>query len=568
MQLTKIHISNFRGLSNFKHTTSGKPVLVHGDNGVGKTSLCRALQIALAGKTIPQKQAKMSAHCGAAAGYHINVEVAGDSVAATPTSVACSSGEHDDAVAVGFAKLSGLKPKERLAHFITICGLSALDDAEQYFNTMPGGGDVKEDFNQRAERHKQDGDIPDWDEFGSAYEGALRNAKRKWESITGDRYGSVKSANWRPENLPLTENRTTAELEVALEEARHNASRSAGHMEALRQAVEGHKADIEKWQTESSHEAEIMLHDFDLSDSQEAGLEFVGGDPELESVNKILHTNLMERSGELNRLQEAKKRVKMVCPACEADLVVSARDKTKLVLAMSDINPERLDPQIKKVEEEVEDLQRKIDAYTRIKNYTSQEEHANKRIAEIEVELQADVITSTATENIDTLQLYLQQSKRIDQATVAMDECRRLTLLKEACSPTGIRKYAADKALADVQQAVNDITTALDFPATVTLHENGEVSVYRTKYATDLDYASESERWMADVVYQAAAAQLTAARCVIIDSADILSPEQTAVSFKALTQINGGSVIIAATGGDAKFAGQTTDDVECIQLSE
>lgn len=570
MQITKAIINNWRGLCHHELIPEGSPVFLCGENGAGKTSACQALQIALSGNAVASKAAKLSTHRGAATGYHVQIDVGGDSVTATAAGVVCSSGKHDDAVACGNARLSRLKPKERLAHYITLCGVRALDGAVAYFNAMPGGGAVREDFMKRATANAVNGDLRDWDAFGADYEEALRAGKRRFTAITGDPYGSVKSANWRPAGLPLTETRSIDELEAALASAKDSYLRSAGRHEALRQEVDKHKETIENLQSEIDSEGEFMIDNHEIGDDQDAGLEFEGGNPLLESIDKINQTHLAAAEAELNRLRESQQRVKLVCPQCETDLVLSARDKTKLVIALSEMNPERLQPQIDKQRQKVDDLRSWIAAYTKIKQLTAQQAQWQSRIDAINVELQQDVVTGTATENTDTLQLYITETRRMNEVATVLEECRRMTLLKDACAPTGIRKIAADSSLQQLNGMLQSIAEDLDFPIDIQLLADGDVTIQRDKYATLLDYASESECWMTDLCYQAVAASLTGARCMVVDKVDILSEAQAKASFDAMTQLNGGNIILAATGTVRWWEAQSTepDNVEFISLSE
>lgn len=78
MRLTEATVTNYRGIKHYKLQTMGKPVILSGGNGAGKTSLCAAIQSTLAGITHSRTVAPYLAHNKAEDGYHVTTVSEGD----------------------------------------------------------------------------------------------------------------------------------------------------------------------------------------------------------------------------------------------------------------------------------------------------------------------------------------------------------------------------------------------------------------------------------------------------------------------------------------------------------
>lgn len=560
MIIQEINISNFRGIKERGIRSDGRPLYVHGENGVGKTSLCMALQLALSGQGVETRKAKFNAHCGIKTGYYISLILAdGKKIHASPSGVENSDGINDDAVAVGLAKISRMKPKERLAHYIEITGESTLKNTDRYFNAIPDSDEAKGEFlrlvdtHAKAERsgeNKIDNMADYWDLFSNDFSDKLRIAKRDWHAITGENYGSEKALNWRPSVLPITEQRSVSELSAALNTARNNAARSVGRMAALEDERKTLRAAIDSLQSSCGDEACNALENFEMSEEQEAMLEYEAGNPTLESADKIWKINLQNAQAELNRLVEAKQREILICPNCDASLIKSVTTKGTLVMATAVRVEGQIDGQIEDKQNEIGRYQRSINSYLNICKMTDEVSAKKNRIAEIDADLDGDVVSDTHTENPDTLAVYLDASRKMARASELASDCKRLKIICDACAPTGIRKLASEKAIGELNDKIVAVCVRLKFPTVITLHSDGDISIEREGphgYATTLDYASESESWVADVCYQVVVAEMTGARCMVIDKADILSVSQRTMTLNPLMASNGGNVVVAAT---------------------
>ena len=219
----KVVIRDFRGIADFEASTDGI-LLAAGDNGAGKSSICKAVAAAASGDMVPFKRvgrgnAALLVREGAKQAsivYYQNDEN-GCRVVWPDCDRQTKGTSWKDAsrIAVGLESPATMeKAVDRAAWLIELIG--AKPTRERLMAALKAA-DIPEATATKA------ADLVDSAGYDAAHETikeAATRAKGAWEKITGERYGSAKAPTWRPQGWRAAlEGMSIADLEQADTEA-------------------------------------------------------------------------------------------------------------------------------------------------------------------------------------------------------------------------------------------------------------------------------------------------------------------------------------------------------------
>lgn len=480
--------------------------LVAGQNGAGKTSLFQAVAAALTKNTTPMGIAKKDA------GFLVHRGVGAGSVKVT------TEGGH---VQIDWPECKGTyegQDPPRASTFAagTECILDLKSDARAkalagYVNSAPVITDLYDAMNDAGftddavrktwEAIEADG----WDavhrkssEFGA-------NLKGQWEAVTGERYGSAKAADWRPDgwtdelaaaDLSSLE-REIAEAKATLEKTIATSAVSADEIKRLRADVAAFEPTaLEKMRDAISGAREAV----EEAEKERAALPAADADEGIPCPS--CGTHLM-----VDRAYKGPTTLKLAEKVTEADL-----KKRRTARAEADGKCERLRGDLATLQTSLAGLENKQRAA----------ELAQKRLAEVGG---ADAPAGGATAaEVDAAREAVAKAEKAHAAANAKLRADRIhgqiarnAKLIEILAPDGLRRRKLAAGLESFNADLAELCASAGWPA-VRLDE--ELSAH---YGAEPYWnCSESQQMRVRITLQVAIAQADQSSAVLIDRADML----------------------------------------------
>lgn len=544
-----IKIENFRGIQDLTIEPNGKPVVVFGYNGAGKTSVCEAIRVALAGQKLSSVAATHSTHCGLASGYKVSVQFNEQewAIVATPAGVVRGDGDVTDPIAVGLTKLSGLKRKERLTSALTITGESTLDNLDNYFASVPDGDAAKAIIRDALKEDDSDGTIVNWEKHSKRFEENYRSDKRQFMKLTGENFGSVKAANWRPADLPITEQRTMKDLLLAWNVA-DDAYKTSDAAKQKLQADWQVKFDL--WQTigdKIEKQVEALNQVSQHFETEGAGINEEHG---WQNIPIIIN----DWTQQVQRLKRIKERKLYLCKACDTQVIMSPHVPGELIIPDGKDEHPTIDQDLKLAEKMLGHANEAQAILSRIGQLRKDEKQANDTVEAAIKKLDAfGIAKEYEGESIEQLDKLIAAAKKLHEVQEVVKECHLWKTLIDACAPDGIGQIAVTKACGAINTALEEYCKILHLNGQlgmkICLLEDGNVTIKRRNYETLIEHASKSEQWLADLCYQLYVGDETNPDAIVVDEADILDGAQLEDTMRALLQNNLMIIALSDTGG-------------------
>lgn len=223
----QISVKDFRAIKTAEFEAKpGNIVLVTGENEAGKTSLVRAVRLAVSGAGVKPAVAKTYLRAGCAAALAEIVTPAGSVRVTFPDGKTATAGHapHAPPLASGLESLMTLPKADRISALTDILksapterdlvrALIALDWPEDaQARVMRRKGVPEADISVELERKGVATDeigqicrqlsIDGWDNLHARAIDTGRRLKAEWESATGTAYGKQKAASWLPTGWP------------------------------------------------------------------------------------------------------------------------------------------------------------------------------------------------------------------------------------------------------------------------------------------------------------------------------------------------------------------------------
>lgn len=529
-----ISVHDFRGCD--RATIEVSPIaLVAGLNGAGKSSILRAAASAVSGRVLPPGILKKDATALVRAGMSsssVTVKGEGGTCRATwPSADAAIEGSQPPSatpIAAGLETVLHMDDKTRartLAEY-----MHADPSREDLYDALRDADLTAEKL---VEAWKQV-EVHGWDGAAEQYKLDGSAAKRDWERLTGEKYGSAKAAGWAP--LGWTPEDNTDQLQGAVEKAR------AGLERAVRAEAVG------------ADRIERLAEQADRLDGLKRTLNAL----KVRAANAEAEADLARAA--LNALPAVPGNENVTtCACCGVALAVRVIGPERYLL-------ERVDPvddAAKAAYQQATDAARaKLSETTSLANQLSSEVRsteasiavAQKAKNEIgELTSAPDMVEVVGT--VDEARAALDQAEtRLRGAAVKVkadslrDEVTALTAIVKALAPDGVRK----RKLIQAVEAFNS-TVLLPLCETagwkpVVLTESLGVAYGGRPYAL----LSDSEQYRVRVTLQIAMARLDGSSLVIIDGAEILDPAGRNGLFALLAGTGLPALVGMTVGGRSK----------------
>ncbi len=194
MKITGIKIENFIGAVNVDIRLTRPIALICGRNHSGKSSIAEAVRMAMTGESVRvslKKDYPSLITAGQAVGYSV-VDHGGRSAITLPNGAHEHTGERPPAIlpyVLDAQRFSSLPAKERRSFLFGLMGLRTDGDAVTARLLAKG---CDHEMVKAITPHLRAG-------FDAAHKEAqskARDAKASWRAVTGETYGSIKSAAW------------------------------------------------------------------------------------------------------------------------------------------------------------------------------------------------------------------------------------------------------------------------------------------------------------------------------------------------------------------------------------
>lgn len=486
----KIQIHDFRGVADFAADLSGLLILA-GPNGAGKSSVCTAIAACLTGNLTPfegvtKSRAGLLVRDG---GAHATATLTGPDGGVAVVWPSCERAEMGrapwaSAVATGLLDPLKMSPRERSAWLIDL--MEALPDADATVTALGEAGVSHSEATAIWSGIEARG----WDAAHAEAKEAGVKLKGQWERVTGQRYGSAKAAQWRPEGwrsgldaFDMTELQSAAETAQArVDEAR----KAALTGEAKRRDAEDAISARQRALSERDSAKDCMI-----------------AAREAEAAAQATRDKLGVSAGRM-----------LTCPCCDAALVMI--DGSLAQAPEGNADPDA-----------VASADRALAAAHQ--DYLAKEAHYNRLLAEIEAgnraeETLADLpvvpdaeAAQRAKEEAAYAATNFDMKRRAVEAGELHEKIGRQVEVVKLLAEDGLRQAALVEALAGLAGELNDVTRAAGWrPVTV----DADMSV--SYGGRPVSLCSAGEAFRARCAMQIVAARRDGSALVIIDGADIL----------------------------------------------
>lgn len=517
MQIT---ISNYRGC--IAASIKGAPILiVGGKNGNGKSSLLEGVALAVTGWGMPP---------GVRDGNELlytNDE--GMRAAKGMVSVFMETGARHTTYPNGKGAADGdLKVSPVAAGLVQIPTMKAAEIAREispFVQSEPTLEDLLKAFKDQGIDANTAGIV--WEKIGSkGWDKSLKQAqergaalKAQWQTITGQRWGTVIGDSWRPEGWDdaLLSDATTdadvAALKDALETAQKAASFSEGVMATLKEDV-----------------AALEARKKAASDAQAA---------EQTALNE-LHAAEKHRNGLQNPDDGG---LEMPCPECGAFLMLLRKDGATTELKAADphkTGADALKKMRKAIAEADGDLANKRTAYTNAKAAAMQASTTLQGSRDAVVKFnEANATAGDGGDVAEAQAAYDAARDRVAKRQAHANAKSRHTMIvgnaiiQDILAPEGLRATALKRGLeAFNADHLAPLCDAAGWPH-VLIADDLSISYGGRAYR----WLSGSQKWITNAVLQIAVARADGSQMVILDGADICDAGNRNKLFALLTQI-------------------------------
>lgn len=528
----KATISNYRGIASAELDLS-RICLIGGKNEAGKTSTAQAIAAAFTGEPVPivgvkKSQAGMLVRSGTATGYVEIVSDKGTRNIAWPGARVKTEGTPPCAspIAVGMVSLATMEDKDRIKFLTDLLNARATrEDLEKSLEKLKLPQQTLDQLWKLIETQG-------WDNAHLQIKEKGARLKGQWEGITGDKYGSRKSAGWIPPGWE-------PDLDGASEET------LSAIVTDTRDAVEGTIAvtavDEDKLNQLKDLAATKPLRERALAEAEKESV-----DPEISSQLESLRSQRAEVLGNIDILVKKRDAIcitkpeSIPCPACAAELQVIGKS---IVLANGISEKE-----MKEREAAHKDIQKKIDAA----NVSSEEYSASiaekqeivrrfettrsekigaarqslKQATDAEKELATMVDAAPSSEggNVDEMRALLNHAETRLKAYKTKRDADRIYAsidanqeLIDTTGSEGVRADVLSKALGAFNSRIEPITKAAGWRP-VAIEKDFSITYGGSPYLL----LSESAKFRVRVALQLVLAKMDNSAITIIDAADIL----------------------------------------------
>ena len=475
-------ISNFRGIKDAEFDLA-KITIIGGENGAGKTSIMQAISAALTGecpvKDLKKQDYKYLVRMGkTTANIEIKTEH-GRAVMQFPEGKGYTDGSSPFSSVYATGLLSPLEMKKSDAAECWIALLKAEPTTEDLEKELTKEGVANCDGVVKAVAAKGwDGAVAQFKEEGTKLKG-------KWESITGERYGTSKGESWQPEGLALTDTR-------------------GGLEEALKAKKAAYDESIKKNAISDYERAGLAAKAANLK-----GLKSTLADAEKENAEKIQESNLIEK--EYIKIQNAENPYK--CPHCGKAVKI---DGNKLVPANAPATNAKAD--IEKIANERKEKKAACDL-----------SYSNLTVIKAEIKLAEDALqklnsstvaepNTTAADELQAVENALVAYNNHSEAMQVHKKIMSYIEIIKLLAPEGLRKRHLESALKEFNIVLKNLCEEAGW-GTVAIEPDLSVSFEEKPYLL----LSESEQYRTRCTIQAALAMLDKSELLIFDRADLLT---------------------------------------------
>ena len=496
--------------------------LVGGWNGAGKSSLLEATACAVTGtplaRGIPTKGKatallREGAEAGSVSIKHERGTVRVDWPAAEVTTEG-GAAQLGTALAIGAQRWMALDGKQRLAELFTRLALSPteqdiltwLQQHDHKFKDEKGKDQTATVAASLFARVDEQG----WDAVLKTAKEAVTKKRGAWEHVTGEKFGSTKSANWRPRVLEADENYSVdgAEEAVGAAKAAYDAAISAG-------AISG--AALKRLEDDAARLSDLVI----------------ATDASTREVERL--TQALERETiQLNNLPQPDETT-LACPHCKAPVALKPtrgqpgvytlakppkadEAMTERELLAAKRKREALVLSVAGLREDIERAQANHAAALRA------QEAAERAATELAIERQKPKVDDEALGRAKTA---LAEAEVIRDAVKAMVEGKKIyeeiaksLPLIEALEPNGVRAAKVAQGMEEFNAELAALSATAKFAEVQVTPEDGASTLGGRAYSL----LSESERWRCDLIVGVALARREKAALFLVDRLDILHP--------------------------------------------
>lgn len=487
----KITIRDFRGIADFSAEFS--PILlVAGDNGAGKSSVCLAAASAAGGRTQPFGLTKAeTVQLVRDGGKEASIQIEDGNGAVHVSWPRCERSERGrppwaSPVASGFVDPVTMTALERIEWLQLLMPDASPDEAAVMAALKETGAP-----DDTAARIWQMIVARGWDAAQATVREEGTKLKGAWERATGTKYGVQKGASWRPEGW-------RASIDAAgVDDLRQIAADAANRLEEIRRA---------KVETEGRRRhAEGAI-----ARGAETARELDQARAELDAAIEA-HKAAKGRADALAPPAEAL----FQCPCCAADLalingrLIARPEKTSAAHEAADAGREvtRLSGDIRVAKAAVERREREIELAVEA------EAHLREMPALPDIEVQAELERHAKTAAEDH-----RMKRDVVEATDLHERIVRATMISKLLAPDGLRMRALDTALHPFNAALKALCDRAGFEA-VAIGEGGARVTYGGRLAA---LRSAGEQYRIRAVLAIASAARDGSGLVILDGADVL----------------------------------------------
>jgi len=569
----KLNIKNFRAIEAASIPLD-RHVFVGGTNASGKTSIAMAIAAASTATATPwdgvkAKDARSFLRDGEERGG-VGIKIDSEHVAVNYPGGSVSG----SLVGSFFATPIALG----ITSFATMKAADAAKTLATYIKAEPTRDDFAAVVGETvAAKLWQEIESKGWDAVLSELKEKGTRLKGHWEATTGENYGSVKAAGWRPhgsEALDLNESLESLQEKAAVAAEKANtafANRAIGG-EKIRELEELVKKgeEAEKWLADKELSAEFLLNreklENDLKKAQEVE-HLKGLHAQLEELSAAKLSLVQKESEEKQLLAELESNLRSLprprdavvtapCPSCGTHLVVISRSVLNLNDGeiISDEENESRAQKINSAKAVLAEQQKVVDVISgQIRDLAApiaaamaagdkllspdmesvhEVEYLRKQIKSIEAVCSARTalaaIESMGSTSEDELldakhavklaEFYVHSKQLFDKASKIASQIKKLSEVVEVLAPSGLRQSVLAKALDAFNAELKDISETAKWK-TVSINDKMSVQYGGRDYGIQL---SESEKFRTRVVLQLALAKLDGSKFVVIDAADIL----------------------------------------------
>lgn len=516
-----INITDIIGIERAEMTID-RLALVAGDNSAGKSTLLGTVARTVIGQIWPPGHSKKDGprfvRDGAKAGYVTIKSDEGTISAAFPAGEVKSEGRPLRAhpLTVGTMAFADLPDNERALFLADLLKSAPTDD------------DILAAFKDLYSDDKLAGIVENlkahgWDATHETAKTRCTEAKRDWEKITGEKYGSLKGAAWRPVGWTEDHGKTDPET--------FGPRREALNIE-LAAALKAEGAGEEKIATLRLKAEKIGELTKALDAARAASL---AANKRKEQATTELNDSPMpqDKSDENGH-----------CPACKSALRITPADKGRYKVAEAEKMDAAAFNKAKK---------KHTDAATAADTAATTARGAQEAVGNAEAQVQAAMTAKAELEKIEAdgalreVRIVAEIESEIaklssDYRAIAANtsaaklhsHISKLAASLDILAPEGLRRRKLAAALNVLNNgAIAPLAQIADWAA-VTIDEELRLWVGKKPYGV---LCSESERWRANALLSLAFAIVGKFQVVVLDRADVLSPANRDRLFAVLSSV-------------------------------